>query len=141
MMMVPDFRRIIKNRIGVLKFEPFKQNNISGIVGVQSCNLEMVAYATVGIEPVSICPWHWLVVERQDQYPFKRANAKCNCRDCQAKTIYDTDSKKLSSCFAQFVLMPTLLREAVVNQTERWSFHLEEVAVSCACSIFLSIQS
>ena len=141
MMMVPELRRLIENQIGILKFVPFKQSNVSLVVGVQTCNLEIIAHSSVTKEPVSICPWHWQIVERNDRYPFKRANAKCNCKDCQAKTVYDSESKRLSSCFAQFVLMPALWRDTVANQTEKWSFHMEEVAVSCVCSIYLSIRS
>lgn len=104
--------------------------------GNRECSLEKLAYQHK--IPVPVCPWHWMYIERKDRYPFKRPNAKCNCVNCQAKTIYDSTEDKLSQCTTENVLLPALVRESVdKNGTEKWVFYLEEVPVSCVCSIRL----
>ncbi len=105
-------------------------------IGSRECNLERLSKS----KPlVSICPWHWILVDREDRFPFKRANAKCNCENCQAKTIYDSNGEPMSSCQNEYVLMPVLYRESLKDDIERWSFNLEEVPMSCACSISLKL--
>ena len=79
-----------------------------------------------------------MLVEREDRFPFKRVNAQCNCEECQAKTIYDSNDKRLSSCQPQYTLMPVLFRESIVKNKEKWIFKLEEISVSCVCSILLN---
>jgi len=85
--------------------------------------------------PVPICPWHWILTERKDKYPFKRPYAVCNCQNCQAKTVYDSNMNKISNCQNVFNLMPVLTRDYVSNNIEKWTFSLEEVPTSCVCSI------
>ncbi len=134
-MLVPELLNKIDNPLHIIKNE--KVNNSSYFIGEKICNLESIAYTSSRL-PIPICPWHWILVEREDKFPFKRANAQCNCQDCLAKTIYDSNMKKFSGCNQHFVLMPMLWRNAIVNTTETWSFHLEEVPVSCICSIRLT---
>ena len=105
-------------------------------IGSQDCSLERLAVSK-SKTLVTICPWHWVLVDRDDKFPFKRANAKCNCQNCQAKTIFDSLSEQKSNCQNEFVLMPVLLRESFIDNLEKWSFHLEEVPMSCVCSISL----
>lgn len=85
-------------------------------------------------------------MDREDKFPFKRANAQCNCENCQAKTIYDSDIYRLSSCQQEFVLLPVLVREVLptlfkTNDTiEKWWFNMEEVPTSCICSLKINPQ-
>ena len=139
-MMIPEFRSIIERPLDIIKHESASNEVIKGIrVGFQRCSLESIALISMR-SPIPICPWHWIMLEREDTFPFKRFNAYCNCQACQAMTAYDTDVKKLSSCQNQYVLMPALLRESFMNGTETWTFHLEEVPTSCACSVKLTRQ-
>ena len=135
--MIPEYRNKIDNPIPIIRHDIDKAKNSSFFIGQQICNLESIAYTSFR-GPIPICPWHWTLIEREDRFPFKRANAQCNCQNCQAKTIYDSNVKKFSSCNNQFVLMPVLWKNAIVNRTETWTFHLEEVPISCVCSIRLS---
>ena len=106
-------------------------------IGSDSCMLEKIASLDYNI-PVPICPWHWILTERIDYYPFKRPYAVCNCINCQAKTIYDSNADKLSRCQNIYYLMPVLKRESVLNNIEKWTFSLEEVPTSCICSILIN---
>jgi hypothetical protein len=136
MMIIPEFREIIEKPLNIIKHN--QTDRAKGIkIGEQNCNHESIAYTSFR-GPIPICPWHWTLIEREDKFPFKRANAQCNCQSCQAKTIYDSNLKRFSSCNNQFVLMPMLWRVAILNMTETWTFHLEEVPVSCVCSMFRS---
>lgn len=134
MVIGPDYG-FFPNHIPIISFIPKYQ--IKMTLGAPNCSLEKVAITKLS-EAVPICPWHWLITERHDVFPFKRANAKCNCINCQAKTIFDSDSRKLSSCQNEKILMPALFRESIVNHTEQWSFYLEEVPIACICSIRLN---
>lgn len=106
--------------------------------GIDKCDLENVALNNYD-ENVSVCPWHWIVIEREELYPFKLPVAKCNCANCQAKTKYDTDMKSISGCNTNYALKPVLARLTDVpdlsNTEEIWVFNLEEVPVSCSCSV------
>ena len=139
MMIVPEFRTMIDNPILLLNYDQdnVKVNPKSTIIGTKSCSLVEIAYLKPK-EPARICPWHWIMAEREDKYPFTRANAKCNCQNCLSKTIYDSDFKRLSSCEPEFALMPALHRESSMNKIEKWVFKLEEVPVACVCSIRLN---
>lgn len=142
MMTIPDFRIVLDSSVKIIKsetVEPGKKMNESFKIGTTSCNLERIAYGRSN-SPIPVCPWHWVITEREDKYPFKRANARCNCVDCQAKTIYDSDLYRLSSCQPENILMPVLVREKLVNNTERWWFNMEEVPTSCICSLKLNPQ-
>ena len=98
-MMIPDLMKKIDNPLFIKRHAPLAKNHVVIVhMGLQKCSLEMIAVSLMRPEPVSICPWHWRMILRDDTYPFKRANAHCNCRDCQAKTIYDSDSNKLAAC-------------------------------------------
>lgn len=140
-MLLPDLRYSITNPLSVIKYDPrkeaIKNNHTLKNIGSQSCSLEKLAVITPKL-PVPVCPWHWKLVEREDKYPFKRANAICNCENCQANTIFDSVNFKLSSCQNENVLLPALLRESNNGESENWSFHLEEVPVACVCSIRLN---
>lgn len=87
------------------------------------------------VVPVPICPWHWNIITRNDRFPFKRASAVCNCAHCQARTIYDSKTRKISYCKPEYVVMLALFRESLVNDVEKWKFILEEVPNSCTCSL------
>lgn len=138
-MIIPEVRSVFDSLVQVLKprTEHYvkRQPNIT-VAGSWSCSLERVAYERPKV-PVAVCPWRWLIIVRDDRFPFKRANAKCNCVNCQAKTIYDSDVQKLAGCKTENVLMPALFRETLVENLEKWKFVLEEVPVSCVCSIKL----
>lgn len=109
--------------------------------GPDQCDLNTVARAQYDTY-VSVCPWHWLITERFDRYPFKLPIAKCNCHRCQARTLFDSDRYKMSSCVNNFALKPVLFREYDLadtsDQEEVWIFSLEEVPVSCSCSVNLN---
>ena len=81
-----------------------------------------------------------------------RLNAKCNCDNCLAKTVFDTD-ERYSYCKPVRVLMPVLVRKEITssalksnnysnsildnNNNYRWEFGMEPVANSCVCAINL----
>lgn len=138
-MIIPENRNLFQHTIPILAFKAGHNRKHSNITSTGSiaCSLEKIAYEKNTL-PVPVCPWHWLTAIRDDRFPFKRSNAKCNCANCQAKTIYDSDTFKLSGCQTESVLMPVLFRETVVNDTEKWTFYLEEVPVACVCALKLN---
>lgn len=106
--------------------------------GIDKCDLENVARSNY-IENVSVCPWHWIVIEREELYPFNLPVAKCNCINCQAKTRYDSDRRSISACTTNYALKPVLAKlpyaSGLNDNEELWVFNLEEVPVSCSCSV------
>lgn len=138
MMLIPEFRFIYQNYFKIYTNDELRNDNLIRL-GSTSCDLETLSIDMIN-NSVSICPWHWLIDTREDRYPFKRPLAKCNCNNCQAKTIYDSEIQRLSSCKAVNSIMPVLIRSSVVNDTEKWFFNLEEVPTSCVCSIKLKPQ-
>lgn len=144
MMTIPEYRIVLEGSVKIIKNESPGINqkvgtNQASKIGTTSCNLEQIAHRKSN-EPIPVCPWHWVITERESKYPFKRANAKCNCENCQAKTIYDSDVNRLSSCQPENILMPVLIREKHPNNTEKWWFSMEEVPTSCICSLKLNPQ-
>lgn len=103
-----------------------------------SCSMENVAHGNInGV--VSICPWYWRVFIRDDKYPYEISVATCNCLNCQATTVFDSDIFKLSKCNLIYRLSPVLVKET--NRVEQdddyeaWFFNLEEIPVSCTCEL------
>lgn len=43
-------------------------------------------------------------------YPFDILVATCNCLNCQARTVFDSDIFKLSRCVPNYQLKPVLVR-------------------------------
>ena len=136
-MIMDDFRTSFIN-FKILKFNSNQLYNYEQIKqhGVDSCDLERVANQNID-KIVSICPWYWLIYKRQDRYPFHLPIAKCNCVNCQAKTIFDSDRQKRSRCNLNYNLLPVLIKESInqSNEEEIWTFGLEEVPSSCYCNI------
>ncbi len=85
---------------------------------------------TVNISPV--CPWHQVVSERIDKYPFKRMNAACNCK---SKCLIDgKDKSKNYKCMPIQMPMPMLARgRCHINGLYEWRNEIENVDVFCAC--------
>jgi hypothetical protein len=104
--------------------------------GVDICDLESVANQNTD-KIVSICPWYWLIIRREDRFPFQLPIAKCNCVNCQAKTPFDSEKYKRSRCNPNYSLLPVLIREPIEigSDEEIWVFNLEEVPFSCSCNI------
>ena len=139
-MSVPELRIIFENIIKVIKNNVDSLDSTGSIkIGTTSCMLEQFSLNRLNTS-VPVCPWHWVIMKREDKYPFKRASVKCNCLSCQAKTIYDSDGIRLSSCQPENNLLPVLIRDSVVNGLEKWSFALEEIPNSCVCSLKLNPQ-
>jgi hypothetical protein len=78
-----------------------------------------------------------------------RLNAKCNCDNCLAKTVFDTE-ERYSYCKPVHVLMPVLIRKeinsssaskststSILDNNYSWEFGVEPVANSCVCAINL----
>jgi hypothetical protein len=79
-----------------------------------------------------------------------RLNAKCNCDNCLAKTVFDTE-ERYSYCKPVYVLMPVLIRKeinssstskstsssSILDNNYSWEFGVEPVANSCVCAINL----
>lgn len=132
MLLIPEFKPIFENIIKIIKMETkSKEVEYSVKIGTLSCNLDQLAE----IRHMTVCSWHWILVERESIFPFIRANAKCNCENCQAKTIYDSDKFKFSKCKPIYSLLPALTRESITNDVEKWVFSLEEVSTACVCSL------
>lgn len=140
LMTIPEFRQAFESSIKVLKYNPNKKiNPAESTIGSTSCRLEKITNSRT-FNPVPVCSWHWVINERMDKYPFRRALARCNCVDCQAKTKFDSDRRRLSGCMPNVVLMPVLYKENNNKNNnnssiERWCFGLEEVPTSCICSL------
>lgn len=71
-------------------------------------------------------------------------NAKCNCENCLAKTVFDTnDKERYSFCKPVRILMPVLVRKQSVNNIQQnsdhfnWEFRMEPVTNSCVCTLNL----
>ncbi len=141
-MSIPELRNTFNIKIvNTNEIHDQQEDNINPTIhkkhGSEVCNLEILAGNALLNTPVPICPWHWLIAKREDRFPFQRPMAKCNCQKCNAKTIFDSNRIQLSRCNPSFTLMPTLVREKVVDDNEIWGFYLEEVATSCVCNIKL----
>lgn len=161
LMTIPEYRKLY-SEIKVIKNEP-NLYQPSAKFGSTSCHLDQIANSSllwqiecpnifkigtkkcrklkteiemenIGV-PIPICPWHWNIITREDRFPFKISNAVCNCLNCQAKTIYDTKRRKVSSCLPDYVLMPVLVRSSVLDSLEKWRFYMEEVPSSCSCTL------
>lgn len=134
-----EFRILSESSFRIIKNNgQYSSNNNNFKIGSTSCSLEKVAQTLQINKPVPICPWHWEIFKREDIYPFKIQVAVCNCKNCQAKTIYDSDEFRLSECQSQNSFMPVLIRTYLFNNTEKWSFGFEEVPSSCVCAIKLN---
>ena len=137
MMSIPELRKLHSNYVKILKYNtnPSLPVSNSSKYGLDHCDLvKMAEFSNV----VSICPWHWSNIERQERFPFKRYVAICNCKHCQANTIFDKDIQKVSLCKPEFSISPVLLRESINGELERWNFYLEEIPTSCVCTIKLN---
>lgn len=139
-MTVPEFRHQFEDTIKISKYNAEEHANTTDQkrIGSTSCILEKLTNSHSRIS-VPVCSWHWVMTEREDKYPFQRPNAICNCKECQANTIYDSDRRRLSGCIPNLTLVPMLFRESFKPDatTERWWFRLEEVPTSCVCSLIL----
>ena len=123
--MIPELRPTIEKTFKIVKSN-YKQDEEPFRIGVSSCQLTKFEERST----VPLCPWHWLIVERDHLYPFNRAQAKCNCKECKTKR-----DPQYTACTPLTTFTPALIRESLVNGTEKWSFGLEEVPTSCFCSI------
>lgn len=138
MIIIPQFRHIFQEKFKIIN-RNYDLNDDEFIeMGSTSCHLEQIAFSSLK-KTAAVCPWHWVLIERDDLYPFVRANAKCNCKDCLAKTVYDTKNVNLSQCEQKIMLLPSLVRQSVSGGLEKWRFSLEEVPSSCYCAIKLNI--
>jgi hypothetical protein len=92
MVTIPQFRSTLDGLVKIVKYDRLKIdssiNETTLKIGPTTCNLERIAYHKSS-SPVPICPWHWVFIERNDRFPFKRAHARCNCPTCLAKTVYN----------------------------------------------------
>lgn len=141
MISIPQLRITFHDMITILDGEKdFESTRRFIILGSTGCNLEDIANEQANIS-VSVCPWHWEVFQREDRYPFRRPIARCNCKLCQAKTIYDSDIYRLSSCRPETTFQPVLYRTYNFNNTEKWSFGVEAVPIACVCAIKLNPQA
>lgn len=103
------------------------------------CNKNIILNTISKRTKLSICPWHWIDVHREDRFPYIRSFAECDCSNCMASTTYDTQNRRLSKCRPFYMHMPVLVKEYVDNETEKWNFGLEKVSNSCLCSIQVRI--
>jgi len=118
---------------------PTHKNIIYDKLGSKNCRLESLALSSLD-KRVTVCPWHWVVISRVDRYPFELPIAQCNCNECQARTLFDLDRVRKSSCNQNYSLRPVLLRElSVDDDQEVWIFSLEKVPVSCSCSVMFNL--
>lgn len=137
-MVIPEFSQYYEKYFKIIRAtNTINDDNLTKI-GESFCNLELVALSKED-KSSSVCPWHYLNVQRVNMFPFSRANAKCNCLNCQAKTIFDSDFFKISKCMPIYSLKPALIRESIIDGVEKWWFCLEEVSTSCVCSVNLNI--
>lgn len=138
MIIIPEFRSFLQEKFKIIN-RNYDLNGDEFIeMGSTSCHLEQIAFSSPK-KTAPVCPWHWVLIEREDLYPFVRANAKCNCNNCLAKTVYDTKNVNLSQCRQTFMLLPSLVRRSVSGSLEKWWFTFEEVPSSCYCAIKLNI--
>ncbi len=137
-MAIDEFRTSFSFRILKNSFEKKSGNFFENIKkhGVDMCDLESVANQNTE-KIVSICPWHWVIIKREDRYPFQLPIARCNCVHCLAKTSFDSDRYKRSRCNPNYSLLPVLIKEPNDSTTDEevWKFNLEEVPFSCSCNI------
>lgn len=139
MMTIKELRLTFQDSFTIIKYDANLLNKTNNIkFGSQSCNLETIAQIDLS---VPVCPWHWEIIQREDKYPFKRPIVRCNCDNCQAKTIFDSDNFRLSFCRPEFLLLPVLIKTSAENKTEKWSFGLEEIPFSCVCAIKINPQN
>jgi len=122
---------IFSNNLVVSSNNPLKHKLLKEFLSIKFFqHLELINYLTIGefprqqIESLSILEIPTL--------------AECSCVKCQARTLYDTERVRKSSCKQNYSLKPVLFREFSVDGQEVWMFSLEKVPVSCSCSIMLN---
>lgn len=139
---IPEIQDKLNEKI--IKYNP-NSGSVVRKYGTESCELlsllrsDDTSNKNKEYKSVQVCPWHYVLSTREDRYPYMRVNAVCNCKNCLAKTVFDLDAKKFSTCQQQFTLMPSLIKEQASPTDEpKWVFAMEEVATSCTCTIKLN---
>ena len=80
-------------------------------------------------DAISLCPHHFVEVNRTDRYPFKRLKAVCNCEGCLQ---LDESTMK---CLPIFMNTPALQRGRCKSDgIYEWTETIEKVPISCTCS-------
>ena len=135
MMSIPEYRVIYKDLITVLKpnYQNLNKliiiNNNSNHINKTCIKHEKLMFKLN--EPM--CSHTWLIIKRENLYPFKRGIAKCNCDKCQVNKINNYNSDHVSKCMPSNSLVPVLFKETIGSNMERWWFSLEEIPTSCHC--------
>lgn len=112
-------------------------------IGVDSCGSDLSKYREKSNSPAAqICPWHWIRLSRENMFPFHVYYAKCDCLKCMGRTEFDSDKYQFSKCVPNYTLMPVLSKvldttgmKSVRSDEELWEFNLEEVPISCGCTL------
>ncbi len=130
-MLIMELRSTQESSIKIIKVPAYDQDSFK--IGFNDCQKDKLSKEKIG----PLCPWHWLISERENIFPFSRALAKCNCEQCQIQIFENStnETKTQAACNPLITLTPALIRESIINGTENWRFVLEEVPTSCFCSI------
>ena len=132
-MIIPELGSTLDRSINIIK--SISKQPESFKIGIDHCQMDKSDKENIS----PLCPWHWLINERENIFPFTRAVANCNCKECQARTF--DKSINATACEPLITPTPALYRESIENGTENWKFVLEEVPTSCFCSVSFIIQS
>lgn len=122
-----DYYNKNKNDVLVLNESFSNDAKVFREVGDKKCSLTN----SDTTERKAICPSHLQIKFRKNMFPRLRLFAKCNCKDCLFKTTIDYEVFSWSKCEPVYFLMPALIQE----QDGVWKFVLEQVPVSCRCTM------
>lgn len=125
---------------GLFIYDHKSNSHVIGTTGSPQCNLDkLVIDKGRKDENIPVCPWHTVVSQRTNRYPFRRSHAHCNCENCLATTDYDFEGRRISKCIPNYTLKPCLVRIEKNPIYEKWLFALEKVANSCICSLSIKL--
>lgn len=81
---------------------------------------------------LTICPWHYVTIYREDRYPKLKSYAKCNCKSCQSshKPVEDDVSY---SCRPYYQKELTLVRDKCEDGKYEWIPMIELIPTICLC--------
>lgn len=105
------------------------ERNASSTIGEKACSRTKQTIWDKKSNIPSVCPHHFIEVNRVDRFPFKIFEAVCNCQHCIKAGPH-------FSCLLDYIVRPVLIREKCKPNNQRmygWKNGFERVAIGCSC--------
>jgi len=122
---LPALKGILKN-ITVIDDNVNLDNGL--VYGSTDCNTKMRNSQNT----LTICPWHYVTIYREDRYPKLKSYAKCNCAQCQSS--FNTDEDDVAySCRPYYQKELVLVRDKCEDGKYEWKPMIEMIPTICLC--------